>query len=436
MAKSYFYTYSISTKNHSKFIKLGLEMKKFLLILFVITGHISIYSKKVVSQSFRMEFLKDKHWLNQRNWFKVVPLQEILQNNPQIIYKKIIDKVYFNYPEFSLSSKFPHEGYFDELFILSIPNGRVQGMCGHVFIDKKLSDEMARGDRFECLVDIPRVSEQAIKKISGRVAVIAQHGAGGKWANYYHAIYEAFGRLAMLEISGIEYDWLYIPLDKKYVREALRLWGVNFEKIIAPSDENFIIEADELIVPSMVINTSCGHAHAGNFQHPITLNYIREKLLVGAKKEKVDTLSFSKKIFISRKDSYNARRILNEDEVFNLFKAKDFERYEMSKLSVAEQVLLLDQAEIVVSEQGSGLANILFCKPNTVIVEIFQALIDNCFWWVSHVLGLQYVPIKTLLVDTDYYANWRLRSMEYYFKNNILQTYVPLDEIQKFVKTL
>lgn len=405
------------------------------LFLIVIFSSVLIESKKMRTVP-RMEIFKDKSWLNQRGWFKTVPLEYILKINPQVNYQQVVDKVYFDYPEFALSSKFPHKGYFDELFMLSVPQGKVQGMCGHVFIQNLLSDEMARGDRFECLVEIPKVPEQNIKKVSGKVAVIAQHGVGGKWANYYHAIYEVLGRLALLEIAGIEYDWLYVPLDKKYVREALFLWGIDFKKIIAPTDEYFAIQADELIVPSMVINTSCGHAHAGNFQHPITSKYIKEKLLLGAKKENIDTSSFSKKVFISRKDSHNARRILNEDEIFKLFEAKGFKRYEMSKLSVAEQVLLLHNAEIVVSEQGSGLANILFCKSDTMVVEIFQALIDNCFWWVSQMLDLNYIPIKTLPVDADYYADWRNKNMDYYFKNNILQTNVPVDEIKKFVDTL
>jgi len=393
------------------------------------------YARRTIikKQNFSMELFKDKHWLNQRTWFKIVPLSEILKSNPEISYQKIIDEVPFDYPEFLIAPKFPHKGYFHELFILHIPNGRTQGMCGHVFVDNKLSDEMARGDRFECLVEIPKIKEENIKKISGQVAVIAQHGAGGKWANYYHTLFEVFGRLAMLEIAGIEYDWLYVPLDKKYVREILELWGIDFSKIIAPDSEQFSIEADQLIVPSMVINTSCGHAHAGNFQHPITSTYIREKLLKKALEKNIDISTFSKRIFISRNDVPNARRILNEDQIFQLLAKKGFERYQLGKMSVLEQILLFYNAEIVVSEQGSGLTNSLFCKSETLVIEVFQKLIDNCFWWISCLCNLRYLPIKTLDIDTNYYADWRNANMGYYFENNIAQLEVPLDEIQKII---
>ncbi len=409
----------------------------FLWVIFLVCFGGQLYSKRVIlNKNTGMERFKDKHWLNQNNWFKIIPLQEILQNNPQISYRKIIDKIYFDYPEFLIAPKFPHKGYFHELFILSIPNGKVQGECGHVFIDEKLSDEMARGDRFECLNGIPKIENNKIQKVSGRVAVIAQHGSNKNTANYYHWVCEVLGRLALLEIAGVEYDSLYVGMPKKFMKETLRLWGVEFEKIIEPTDEQFFIQADELIVPSMVINTSCGHAHAGNFQHPVTLKYVREKLLAGAKKENIDYSKFSKRIFISRKDSYNARRILNEDAIFELFKAKGFERYEMSKLSVAEQIMLLYNAQMVVSEQGSGLTNILFCQPNTIVVEIFQALIDNCFWWVGYALDLKYIPIKTVPVDADYFAHFRNKNFMLSYQAFLAQMNVPLDEIQRVIQIL
>jgi hypothetical protein len=415
--------------------------KTFLVLFFLLCSHVFIFSKRVVVQrNTGMERFKDKQWLNQNSWFQILPLQEILKKNQQIdsclknpiVYRKIVDKVPFDYPEFSIALKFPHSGYFEELFILTIPQGRVQGECGYVFVDDKLSDEMARGDRFECLANIPKIPENNIQKISGRVAVIAQHGSNKNIANYYHWVCEVLGRLALLEIGGVEYDWLYVGMPKKFMKETLRLWGVNFEKIIEPTDEQFCIEADELILPSMVINTSVGHAHAGNFQHPVTLQYVKDKLLAGANKENIDCSKFSSKVFISRKDSYNARRILNEDAIFELFQKKDFERYELSKMSVPEQIILFAHAEIVVSEQGSGLTNVLFCRPNTIVVEIFQALIDNCFWWMSNALDLQYIPIKTLPIDVDYFAHFRDKNFSSIFKAVLNQTNVPLDNIKKF----
>ncbi len=408
------------------------------LILFLCMFSSFIFCKRIgIKKKLNgVENFKDKNWLNAHAWFKIIPLQEILKNNPSVVYKKVMDKVFFDCPKFSISPQFPHKGYFDELFILEIPHARVQGEQGYVFINGKLSDEMARADYFEALAEIPRIEDNKVKRVKGKVAVIAQQGSGQKHSNYYHWTFEVLGRLAMLEIAGIEYDYVYVGQSKKFMRETLELWGIDSSKIIAPTDDNFCIEADELIVPSLVINTSCRHKHAGNFQHPITSDYVRSKLLEAAKAKNIDISKFSKRIFISRKDAYNARRILNEDEIFKLLQEKSFESYELSKLSVIEQIILFNNAEIIVSEQGSGLTNILFCNPETKVIEIFQALIDNCFWWISQMLKLNYIPIETMVTDVDYFANWKDRNFSLLHQSFFSQIDVPLDSIKKVMAQL
>lgn len=415
-------------------------MKKIMYQVFILllVATFSLYSKKIIMKpkDTGAEKFKNKDWLNNNRWFKIIPIAEILKNNPQIAYQKVIDTIPFDAPVFSISPNFPHQGYFYELFILTIPHGKVQGERGYVFIDERLSDEMARGDRFECLEYIPKIDPSRIQKISGRVAVIAQHGSDTKFANYYHWMYEVLGRLSMLEIAGIEYDWLYVGYPKSFMKQMLELWGIDFSKIIEPSGDDFCVQADELIVPSLVINTSVGHIHAGNFQHPVTSQYVRDKLLAVAQAQKIDISAFSKRIFISRNDSYSQRKILNESEIFDLFKAKGFKSYELTKLSVLEQIMLFNNAEIVVSEQGTGLANILFCNPRTKIIELYQALIDNCFWWVSCMLNLDYMPVKTLNVDADYFADHRNRKFDLMMKACGYQTAVPLNLIKKIVEKL
>lgn len=401
---------------------MNINMLQYLVALCFINS-VALYGKALDREEFNNQF-----------WFKMEPLAEILKKNPQVRYTKLIDKLDFEYPQFVIAPQFPYKGSFDELFVLSIPDGRVQGACGYFLIDNKFPDEFVRANRYYCLQSLAQISENTIFQIPGKVAVIAQHGAGLFWANYYHAICEVFSRLALLELYHIEYDWLYVPTSEKFMLEALELWGIDPDKIIAPSTESFCIQAKELIVPSLVINTSVGHKHSGNFQHPVTINYVREKLLNGAQKKSVDSSNFSKRVFITRKDSlHNPRKIMNEDEVFALFEQKGFKRYSLCNLSVAEQIQLFHQAEIVVCEQGSGLTNILFCKPGTKVIELFQALVDNCFWWISHVCGLDYMPIATIPIDGNSFANWWDRGTDYLaasYKN----VYIPLDEIQKCVE--
>ncbi|MCX5924262.1 MAG: hypothetical protein NTZ68_02475, partial [Candidatus Dependentiae bacterium] len=89
------------------------------------------------------------------------------------------------------------------------------------------------------------------RKVSGRVAVITRRGS----ENYAHYLVDLLGRLAILELMGVDYDYLYIPYEKPYdnkpyIKEILTVWGIDPLKIIQPCGEFNCIEADELIVPS------------------------------------------------------------------------------------------------------------------------------------------------------------------------------------------
>jgi len=51
----------------------------------------------------------------------------------------------------------------------------------------------------------------------------------------------------------------------------------------------------------------------------------------------------------------------------------------LGTMSVLEQIELFSNADVVIGTHGAGLANILFCKPNTKVIEIFQARSDCSF---------------------------------------------------------
>ena len=104
--------------------------------------------------------------------------------------------------------------------------------------------------------------------------------------------------------------------------------------------------------------------------------------------------TYSKKIFISRKDG--ERNVSNEDEIFAILQTKGFERYTLSKMSVVEQIKLFAQAESIVAIHGAGCCNIMFSKPGTQFVELFQALADTTFFYLAQTTGMRYMPVQTV----------------------------------------
>ena len=80
---------------------------------------------------------------------------------------------------------------------------------------------------------------------------------------------------------------------------------------------------------------------------------------------------FPSKIYIDRRDSdyHEQRTIVNEDEIINFLKKKDFTPIQLSKYSFIDQVKLFRDANHVVGLHGAGFSNIVFCKDNTNILE-------------------------------------------------------------------
>jgi hypothetical protein len=422
-----------------------MNIKKTVVIsLFISISSFELYSRKLM---LARDYYKPI--IDQKCWFKVEPLLAILKKHSEIQYQKCLEKVPYDFKPFPPCALYPHQGVCSDCFILKIPNAKVQGIDGTIFVDDTIIDEMVWQGLFQPLITIPKIAEDKIIKVSGRVAVIAQP----LYDYYFHWFQDVLARLALLEMQGIEYDYLYVPTNKKFMKETLELWGIDSRKIISPEDKDFCIQADEVIVPSYVVNKNQGfNKYAGFHQNPLTSQYVSQKLIKAAQasdfaqptffgygshgKASTDMSDrhFAKRIFISRKDAPK-RKILNEDAIFKLFETKGFVRYELSKLSVAEQILLFNQAEMVVGEHGAGMTNCLFCQPGTKVIEIFQALIDSGPWWITQVMGLDYSCIKTVKVDASYFSHFTLKP-EIYTKAWMSQTNVSVDEVKRVAESL
>ena len=400
------------------------------------------------------------------NDFKIESIYHLLQSHPEIKYTKCNDVQSFNYKLFPIA-KFPelqpNKGLLAESFILKIPNGQVCSFKGWIKVDKNIIRECigqyASGNNH--IYHINNTKFENLKKINGRVAVISS-----ECDQYYgHWLYNILGRLALLKMNNIEYDWLYVANDKSFMQETLAIFGVDPSKIIKPFGDTKYIQADELIVPSLI-----GSRTPQSDQYPLTIipldqycnkwnishenihvidyvptpyipsnisiekyftywtplcafypdqyviEYIRNIFL---SKANIENSNFSKRVFISRKDAAH-RTMLNEDEVFALFESYGFKRYILADLSVLEKVALFNNAKYIIGQTGSGLMNVLFCKPNTIVAEIFQTYSDCATYYLAQSLNLQYHCIQTMPFKDIGWGE---------------DTSIKLDIIQKYIDT-
>lgn len=97
-----------------------------------------------------------------------------------------------------------------------------------------------------------------------------------------------------------------------------------------------------------------------------------------------------RRIHVSRNDS-KVRRTKNERAVMGVLTRHGFESRQMSKLPFRDQAALFHSADIVVATHGAGLANLMFCRPGTKVLEIFPSnFIDEGFLKVAKAARLDY----------------------------------------------
>ena len=66
------------------------------------------------------------------------------------------------------------------------------------------------------------------------------------------------------------------------------------------------------------------------------------------------------------------------------FTTLGFIMVELETLSVNAQARLFSSAEIIVGAHGAGFANLTFCQPGTIVIEIFSpTYITPLYWAIS-----------------------------------------------------
>jgi capsular polysaccharide biosynthesis protein len=73
------------------------------------------------------------------------------------------------------------------------------------------------------------------------------------------------------------------------------------------------------------------------------------------------------------------RRLLNRDAVIDALEGRGFFTTEMEKWSPDEQAALFGAADVVVAEHGAALANVVYCRPGTRVIELLGV---NTVNWV------------------------------------------------------
>ena len=255
-----------------------------------------------------------------------------------------------------------------DIFAYEIPEARIWGSQGTVITgDNHILVELS--PEFRESPEQFNVFQQSYLEtpeyLSGKTILLAAPAG----QVYGHWMMDVLPRLGVLERLGV--DWkranhyfvngTHIPFQKR----SLELLGIPIEKCISGSRLPHIM-CERLIAPSLP-------GLSGNMPD-WAVSWLREKFLPFAKDP-----GFGPRVYITRKAG--GRNVANEPELIAELSKVGFKPIVLEKLSFEEQIGVFSNADIVIGGNGSGMFNLVFCSPDTKVIELFSdASVNVCQW--------------------------------------------------------
>ena len=214
-----------------------------------------------------------------------------------------------------------------------------------------------------------------LKKVKGKAVSLLTGGGGNN--NYFHWMFDVLPRLAIIEkkFNINEINHFLLPnLKKKFQNETLDILNIPVHKRLSSTTYRHIT-ADVILATDHPYSKSNPTEDIRNIPKWIN-NWLKKNFI----KENYVSKG-PKNIYITRRDSMSnmrdLRKIINEDEVINFYKKKNFEIITLSDLFFTEQVNFFNSANLIVGLHGAGFANLVFCKKGTKILEIKSNMAGN-----------------------------------------------------------
>jgi capsular polysaccharide biosynthesis protein len=203
------------------------------------------------------------------------------------------------------------------------------------------------------------------------------HAASGGYANYFHWMLNILPKLQIAPFADDIYTGCLMlpPQATRFARDT--------EALLAGSVGTLIhLAAGESARIGQLAFIGAGD---GSAPHPcISTLFDRVAAACGALQQR------PRRLYIARTGA-KRRRLVNEAEVMALLRPLGYEVCDPASLSLREQAELFSSATHVVAPHGAGLANILFCRPGTVLLELMMdGYMNPCFRKLAALRTLRY----------------------------------------------
>lgn len=196
--------------------------------------------------------------------------------------------------------------------------------------------------------------------------------------NLYHWLFETLPRLICLDAVP---DLRRLPF---LVREPLTDLQLAFLKWMGFEQEVIVTKGRSVLAPDLFFASIPSPPPL----HRPLLDWLRRRILAGLPEPAAPP---TRRLFISRLDAGNGRRVVNEEEVVEALQPLGFERLVMSRCPPLEQVQAFRQAELVVLPHGAAGGHLLFMPEGSSVIELHSPTqLNNVYFAASKTLGLSY----------------------------------------------
>ena len=203
------------------------------------------------------------------------------------------------------------------------------------------------------------------KKIKSNLLILSQGASGND--NYFHWLFDILPKIKICsEVYNLEnIENFYFSKLHKWQKNILEILDLKNIKILDSSIYRHVQASKIIAVEHPWYEKGYINEEAANIPGWI-VNWLKETFLT-----KAENFDANDKVFIDRRDDtkFNHSQIINDEEVFQYLRSKGFSKYKVGQLPFKNQIHLFHNAKIIIGPHGAAFANLVFCKPQTKVIE-------------------------------------------------------------------
>lgn len=271
-------------------------------------------------------------------------------------------------------------------YLYSLDSGYIIGFLGLIydkarrsFIDEsaKLWKENLQTSNYTNYYNPP-----AAEYLPGVSLSCITNGADG---GFYHFFHEVLPKLFFCRdiLPRTDHILMNGPADQ-WKKKWLTYIGIDLDKIVWINNKSHY-KCNQLLFTNRLI----GDYHISNW----SLNAIRSLLKINSLPPAANT-GESNIIWITRKTA-RTRNVSWDDELLAQFPS--IKSIDTGELSTTDTIKAFENATHIISPHGAGLSNIMMCRPETKVLELFSDIknYQPCYFRISSLCGLEHFVAET-----------------------------------------